>query len=159
MPAAQPVTGTSLEITRTFAAPPERVFDAWTKPEIMTKWFSRRMEGTVIQIHELDLRAGGRLRLSTHDPSGKSWNLFVIYTEVRKPERLSFTWSWENEPSFGESVVTVDFRRLGNSNFTEVKLRHEGFPTADACKGHEAGWNACYAMLEAEFPEFAHKNP
>jgi uncharacterized protein YndB with AHSA1/START domain len=157
MAATQPAEGYSLELTRTFAAPPERVFDAWTQPEIMSKWFCRGMATSVVNIYEQELRVGGRLRLTVNDDKGKIWSLVAEYRELRRPERVSFTWRWENEPSFGETLVTVDIRRLGNSNFSEVRLRHEGFPAAEACDGHKAGWLACFAMLETEFPEFAQK--
>jgi len=68
--------------------------------------------------------------------------------EIRPAEKLVITCSWENEPQHGETLVTVEFRRLGQSNFTEVLLRHEGFPSADSCKDHTNGWNACLLTLE-----------
>ncbi len=86
------------------------------------------------------------------DPSGKVWKLLAEYREVRRPERLIFTWRWENDPALGETLVTVEFRRLGNSNFTEVKLRHEDFPTAQTCKSHEDGWIGCFITLDRELP-------
>ena len=91
---------------------------------------------------------GRRLRADVVSPEGKTWRLRGEYREVQPAERLGFTWSWEGEPEHGETLVTVEFRRLGQSNFTEVLLRHEGFSTVDSCKSHQEGWNACLDTLE-----------
>jgi uncharacterized protein YndB with AHSA1/START domain len=114
----------------------------------MSKWFCRGIAANTVKVHEVDLRAGGRLRLEVNGADGKTWKLLGEYREVCKPARLSFTWSFENDPTHGETLVTVDFRRLGESNFTEVRLRHEGFLTEQSCKGHNEGWIACYALLD-----------
>ncbi len=148
MSATQPVSAHALEIRRTIAASPEKVFEARTRPETMARWFCRTMENHSSTIHEVDLRVGGLLRVDVVSPEGKTWKLRGQYREIKPAEKLVFTWSWENVPEDGNTLVTVEFRRLGQSNFTEVLLRHEGFPSADSCKSHTAGWDACLLTLE-----------
>lgn len=140
----------SLEIVRTVAAPPEQVFDAWTKPERMKNWFCRPIGAAEVKIGVVELRPGGRLEVAVTDPSGKVWKLFSHYREVMRPERVSFSWKWDGHPEWPESLVTVEFRRLGKSNFTEVKLRHEGMTNAEEHKGTDEGWKGCFIMLEKE---------
>jgi len=148
MSTTRPIPGRSLEVRRTIAAAPEKVFDAWTQPEKMGQWFCRATETLAVTIHEVDVRVGGRLRADVVSPEGRTWKLRGEYREIKPAEKLVFTWSWENEPQHGETLVSVEFRRLGQSNFTEVLVRHEGFPTADSCEDHASGWNACLNTLE-----------
>jgi uncharacterized protein YndB with AHSA1/START domain len=69
------------------------------------------------------------------------------YRELRPPERLVFTWTWEDQADFGETLVTVEIRQLGQSQFTEVVLRHELL--ADKWRAdHNKGWIACFDLLE-----------
>ncbi len=145
---------TSLEITRTIAAPIEKVFDAFTKPEIMERWFTRSArQNQFVKVAELDLRVGGRLRLDVTTPQGEVYRLLCEYREVKRPERLVFTFVWVSHPGHGDSVVTVDLRPLGTGH-TEVKFRQEGFPTVQARKEHEGGWIECFDVLNKEIPAF-----
>lgn len=137
-----------VEIRRTFAATPEQVFDAWTKPEMIAKWLCRVPTGPEVKVQVVELRPGGRLQLEALEPTGEVWRLRSEYREVERPKRLVFTWKWDGHAEKGESVVTVEFRRMGNSNFTEVTLRHEGLPTAKECEDHRKGWMECLDQLE-----------
>jgi uncharacterized protein YndB with AHSA1/START domain len=150
MPSPEAGPQFALEVVRTIAAPPEQVFDAWTKPEHMKKWFCRPMGAPEVQIRVVELRAGGRLEVEVTDPSGKIWKLFSQYREVVRPERLSFTWKWDGHPEWPESMVNIEFKRLGNSNFTEVKLSHVGISSAQEHKGTQEGWKGCFIQLEQE---------
>lgn len=137
-----------VEIRRTFAATPEQVFDAWTRPEMMAKWFCRESSAPEVKIQTIELRPGGRLQLEALDRKGVVWKLQSEYREVERPKRLVFTWKWEGHAEKGESIVRVDFRRLGTSNFTEVTLRHEGLPNAKERADHQQGWMECFDQLE-----------
>ena len=102
MPATQPVPGHSLEIRRTNATAPEKAFDAWTKPEKMSRWFCRASETHKLKIHEVDLLVGGRPWADMVSPEGKVWKLRGEYREIKPAEKLVFTWSRVNEPQHGE---------------------------------------------------------
>jgi uncharacterized protein YndB with AHSA1/START domain len=139
-----------LRMERTFDAPRERVFDAWTNPEVLRRWWAADPEWDT-PLAEVDLREGGRLRLSMHDPSsGAVHSGGGVYTEIRPPERLAYTWAWEDESNAGpgsqETLVTVDFDEDGGR--TTVTLTHSGLPSEESRDNHEHGWGACFDNLE-----------
>ena len=145
----EPASGTDavVEVRRTFAAAPERVFQAWTDPSKMTKWFARGTVQNTISKIEADARPGGMYRVDVTDADGKTYHMSGTYREVRPPEKLVFTWTWEDQADFGESLVTIEFHRLGESQFTEVVLRHELL--AEKWRAdHNKGWIACFDLLE-----------
>jgi uncharacterized protein YndB with AHSA1/START domain len=144
MASPKPGTETTLSLRRTFKAPRERVFRAWTDPDELRKWWGP--EGYVTPSAEVDLRVGGKYRLGMRKlPDGDIFYLSGIYREVRPPERLVYTWRWEAKPELGETLVTVEFREVGGS--TEVILTHEFFPTPQARDDHNRGWSGCLDRL------------
>ncbi len=139
-----------LRLTRSFEAPREAVFAAWTEPEELKRWFHPTGEFST-PVAEVDLRVGGTYRIGIKPPDRDA--LFVVtgtFKEVSPPERLVLTWSWEGtEMDVTGTVVTVEFRDRGGS--TEVVLTHELLPTTEARKEHEWGWNGCLEQLTAVF--------
>ena len=136
-----------VEVRRTFSATPERVFQAWTDPSKMTKWFARGTEQHTITAMEADARPGGKYRVDVADANGKTYHMVGVYREVSPPKKLVFTWKWADQADFGESLVTIEFHRLGQSGFTELVLRHELL--AEKYRGeHQKGWVACFDLLE-----------
>lgn len=119
----------------------------------MARWFGRGSEEQKqTRVVSIDARTGGSYSAEITDPSGKLWSLKGRYEEVRPPERLVFTWRFENLADFPETRVTVHFRRLGQSNFTEVELLHERLPESWR-EDHRKGWNGCFDMLERTLGE------
>jgi len=145
MPSARSDAGTSLRITRTFAAPREKVFKAWTDPAALKKWFAPGDDYATL-IAEVDLRVGGRYRIQIRSPKGHLNTVAGVYREIEPPEKLVFTWSWqEGGMDVGETLVTVEFRDRGNT--TELILTHEVFPTAEGRDEHSKGWAGCLDRL------------
>ncbi len=163
---ATPSTGpeTAVQIRRTFTAPREKVFQAWLDPKMMPRWFGRGIkEQPHTRVVELDARTGGHYKVEVSCPpdirpdeqnhercqSAPDLRIYKMqgqYREVRPPERLVFTWWWEGA-DFRDSLVTVEFRALGQSNFTEVLLTHELLPEKER-EDHRQGWEGCFNMLE-----------
>jgi uncharacterized protein YndB with AHSA1/START domain len=138
-----------LRMERRFEAPPEAVFDAWTNPEVLRRWWAAA-PGWETPAAEVDLRAGGRYRLTMRDPAaGAEHTVGGEYVEVRRPERLTYTWAWETEtgePAPVEpSLVSVDF--LADGDGTRVELTHSGLASGESRAQHEHGWNACLDNL------------
>ncbi|MGH7408469.1 MAG: SRPBCC family protein, partial [Candidatus Methylomirabilales bacterium] len=127
MVGAKKAAEATLRLTRTLAAPRERVFRAWTEPSELKRWWGP--DGYATPSAEEDLRVGGKYRLGMRKlPDGGVFYLAGTFREVRPPERLVYTWVWEGSPELGETLVTVEFRTRGKA--TEIRLTHELFPTA-----------------------------
>jgi len=135
----------SLQLKRTFAAPRERVYRAWTDARQFGLWFHPSPDFKTV-ITRLDLRVGGKYSLEMHERDGKVNKLSGTYEEVRPPEKLVFTWHWEVDGDLAASVVTVLFTDLGGS--TEVSLTHERLHSAKAVESHTRGWQGCLGNLE-----------
>jgi uncharacterized protein YndB with AHSA1/START domain len=134
-----------LVLTRTLPAPPERVFKAWTDPEALTRWWVP-VPGMSCPEAEVDLRVGGRYRITMRNTKGELLYVGGVYREVTPPTRLVYTWSWNGSSDDGvETVVTVEFRAAGDR--TELVLTHDGFPDQARCDGHERGWTGCLGHL------------
>ena len=126
------------------------MFDAWTDPDLICKWWAAG-EMWSTPLAEVDARAGGRYRLSMKTDTGEVHTVFGEYREVERPERLAYTWTWEEGPGpamegSGDSLVEIEFVEDGDG--TLVKLRHSGFAN-DEIKGmHAQGWQGVLANLE-----------
>ncbi len=140
-------TQIQLRLERRFDASPEHVFDAWTNPEVLQQWWAAGPNWDT-PLAEVDLRPGGRYRLTMHDPdSGAQHTVGGEYTVVERPARLAYTWQWEAMAGdLGDiSQVEVEFRPDGDG--TQVVLIHSGLTSDDSRDRHEHGWNACLDNL------------
>ena len=132
-----------------FAAPPERVFEAWTDPEIVVKWFGLRPNS--LHSAEIDLRPGGAWRFLHSLEADKSTGFEGRYIEIRPGERLVYSWSYVVESADGEreaspeSRVEVEFAPKGSG--TSVRLVHSAVRSEDARKGIGGGWQASFSSL------------
>ncbi len=134
----------TLQTKRTFRAPRERVFRAWTDRAELAQWFAPSEEYSAV-VPELELRVGGRYRVEMHHKGGKVHSVSGTYQEITPPEKVVFTWRWEGDASAEDSLVTVEFHDLGNS--TEVTLTHERLPNPEERDKHAQGWNGCMDQL------------
>ena len=138
-----------LVIKRTFSnVSADKVFDAWTDPQTMAKWYGP--EGMVTTIHEFDLQEGGTYRLTMQAPDGSKFPLRGSFREIRRPERLVFSWQWENAaetsgPGAQETLVTIDIRAKGAD--VALTLTHNGFLTPEAAASHNDGWTSMMVKL------------
>jgi uncharacterized protein YndB with AHSA1/START domain len=141
-----PAPAENLNIQRVIRAPRERVFQAWTNPEDILKWFGpgdcRALEAKV------DLRVGGsyRFRVLTH---GMEMDLVGVFHEIVEPTRLVYTWQFKGgpPPDMPETFVTVEFIEHGTD--TEVRIKHEKLPPAELREQHRIGWEGCLDKLNA----------
>ena len=134
----------TLQVKRTFQAPRERVFHAWTDRAELVRWFAPSADYSTV-VSELDLRVGGRYRVEMRQKGGNVHTVFGTYQEIKRPEKIVFTWRWEGEASPDDTLVTIEFHDLGNS--TEVILTHERLPSTEARDKHTHGWNGCMDQL------------
>lgn len=97
---------TDIVLTREFDAPRERVWDAYTKPELLRRWLGGP-PGCELVGCEVDLRPGGRYRFVWRGPDGTEMGMGGVYREVARPERLVYTESFDQDSAGGENVETV----------------------------------------------------
>lgn len=99
-----------IRITREFDAPPERVFRAWTDPDLFAQWVGPRSIETVIDVW--DARTGGEWRYTARrDSDAFAMGFWGSFHEVRAPERLVQTFSFDGAPD-GVSLETMTFEEL-----------------------------------------------
>jgi uncharacterized protein YndB with AHSA1/START domain len=137
----------TFRLERSFAASPEDVFDAWTNPQVLERWWTVQ-SGDGSPRCEVDLRVGGRYVLRMRDDSGELHVVGGEYREVDRPRRLVYTWRWEGAGGLHPghvSVVTVEFRADGD--VTNVVLEHSGLASEESRTRHGAGWQAVLERL------------
>ncbi len=139
-----------LHLERVLDAPPERVFEACVDPELLAKWWGPR-DFTSPSL-ELDVRPGGRYRIAMQPPDGELFHLRGEYREVDPPERLVFTFEWEDpDPDDITNVVTLTFREVDDG--TRVVLDQGPFATEARHALHDGGWTDSFVRLAAVFEE------
>jgi uncharacterized protein YndB with AHSA1/START domain len=136
-------TGHELVITRTFDAPRDLVWKAWTDPEHAKRWGPK---GFTTPEREMEFRPGGAWHAVMVSPDGKVYRQRGTVREVVPPERLAFTFIWDESPD-EEMLVTVTFTERGRK--TEMLFRQTGLPSVESRDGHEGGWNEAFDELEA----------
>jgi uncharacterized protein YndB with AHSA1/START domain len=114
-------------VTRTINAPPRVVFEAFTKPELLKRWWAPKSTGMSLVSCEADVRVGGRYRFTFVDAASKPMgDFFGTYLEVTPPRRLVWT---NDEGGDGGAVTTVTFEEKGAKT---LLVMHDLYPTKDA---------------------------
>jgi uncharacterized protein YndB with AHSA1/START domain len=137
-------TKPSLVLKRRLKAAPEKVYEAWTKPEQMTHWWGVA-GGPKPPVAETDLRVGGRFRVQFWDPKNDHHSVSGVYREVVPNRKLAFSWAWQTTPE-RESLVTIELNPITDG--TMLTLTHEQFFDEKARDDHGRGWNVALDRLE-----------
>jgi uncharacterized protein YndB with AHSA1/START domain len=112
-------TDREIVLTRVFDAPRHLVFDAFSKPELLQRWFGPH--GWSLVVCEVDLRVGGGFRFVLRGPDGKDMGMRGVYREIVPPERCVHMESFDDYP--GESQVTSVFvEEHGQTTLTATVL-------------------------------------
>ena len=112
-------------VTRTFNGPARIVFEAWTKPELLRKWWVPKSFGVTLLSCEADVRVGGKYRFVFENPGGANAEFFGTYLEVKPPSRLV----WTNDEGDGQVITTVTFEEKGGKT---VLTMHDLYPSKEA---------------------------
>jgi uncharacterized protein YndB with AHSA1/START domain len=134
-----------LAIERDYDASPEKVWQAWTDPQALMKWFGPLQTESVL-LAELDVRVGGRYRIAFVTDDGERHDVSGVYREVVMHRKLSFSWAWRTTPE-RESLVTIELLPAGEG--TRLRFRHEQFFDEAARDNHRRGWTGTFARLDA----------
>jgi uncharacterized protein YndB with AHSA1/START domain len=143
--------GLTLKVKRTFQAPVEKVWAAWTERGPLEQWMCRDQPEHLTKYREFDFREGGRYEIENKTAGG----VFLgsgTYEEIRPLEKIVFSWEWEQHAKAGSKTklhqptrVTVEFHRRGTA--TEVLLTHTLLPNEKEVASHKSGWNGCFDKL------------
>jgi len=137
-----------LVLTRVIAAPRALVFRAWTDAAHAARWWGP--QGFTTLSCAIDARPGGRFRVGMRSPAGTSHWKQGTYREVVAPERLVFTYAWEDaagRPGH-QMLVTITFAEQDGR--TRLTLRQTGFESVEFRDAHQGGWTSCLARFAAD---------
>ena len=139
-------TDREIRMERLFDAPRERVWRAFTNPELIAQWWGR---GNKLVIERMEVERGGHWRYVEHSPDGVH-GFEGRYREVTPPERIVQTFEWDGMPGY-VAVTTVAFEDLGDgrTKLVETSLFHtteerDGMLSS----GMEHGLNQSFATLD-----------
>src|SRR5262249_17355267 len=135
---------------RTFDAPARLVFDAWTRPELVRRWWAPRSHGVEVADCQADVRAGGTYRYVLRQ-GGQELGFSGTYSEVTPCSRLVYTHVFEPMAPMGAAVITVTFGEQGGK--TRL-LAREVYPSAEVratviATGMEHGMRETMEQLSA----------
>lgn len=137
-----------LVVTRTFNAPARIVFEAWTKPEMLKRWWAPKSFGISFISCEADVRTGGTYRFVFGHPSSEQpMEFFGKYLEVTPPSRLVWT---NDESGEGGAVTTVTFEERGAQTLVVMRDLYpskEALDTAIA-SGSTSGFGEAFEQLD-----------
>jgi uncharacterized protein YndB with AHSA1/START domain len=154
MTSATPTPTSKLTVRRTIAASREKVFEAFARQDQMDRWMCRDAASHIIKYLQFDFRVGGGFQLDIRTPDGHTYLHRSTYVEIKRPEKIVFTWNIEQADAAGhkvmehaeETVVTVELLERGKS--TEVVLTHDlGAAAAKERGDYQRGWTGCLEKL------------
>ena len=135
----------TLVIERFFDAPRVLVFEVWTRPEHVTKWWGPN--DFTLPFCEMDFRQGGRYRYCMRSPEGVDHWVWGEYREIVRPERIVMTWNREDAAGklWSSTVATLTFAEAGVK--TAFTLHQSIFETVEYRDQHNGGWTQCFDRL------------
>ena len=135
---------TSLTMTRNFNASPDKVFSAWSNPDLLKVWMGGK--AVTSPFAEVDFRVGGKYTVRLQPPYGEPFTVEGTYQEIDPPKKLVYTWVFVGaEIETGETLVTVEFEAQNNG--TQVTLQHEKLPNTQVRDHHNEGWTGLLENL------------
>jgi len=141
-------------IARTFNAPARLVYDAWTKPEFVRRWWAPRSHGVSLVVCDADIRVGGAYRyVMRKDGDGADGDIGFSgrYVELTPHSRIVLTQIFEPMADAGEVVITVSFDEVDGQTHLVSQERYPSKEARDAAvgAGMEQGMRESMDQLEA----------
>jgi uncharacterized protein YndB with AHSA1/START domain len=138
-----------VRIERTFEAPAETVFDAWTSPEVLRRWFRCAPDWDTPEA-KVDLRIGGEILVAMRRPDGTEAKAHGEFTMIDRPRRLVMTWTFDDDPS-NQQLLELTFSESGGA--TTVKLVNSHIAGDGRRDAQHEGWDGCLNQLERVFAD------
>ncbi len=139
------LSDTALKARIEIKTTPDKVYAAWTQPELLPKWFGPRSGGN-LQIDRFDCSVGGAYDVTMMFSDGDRVQIFGKYLELDPPKKIVLTWQSTDTPATAhETLVTVDL--IPSERGTHLTLTHEHFISAEVRSRHEQGWGPLLLRL------------
>ena len=132
-------------VTRTFNGPARLVFEAWTKPELLKRWWVPKSIGMSLLSCEMDVRVGGSYRFVFGHDASQTMAFFGRYIEVTPHSRLVWT---NEEGDGGEAVTTVTFEEKAGKTLLVLHERHPSKEAVDEAIGFGEGLRETFVQLD-----------
>lgn len=144
----------AVQLHRVLAAPPDRVYKAFTDPDAMARWLPPN--GFVGKVHSMDLKVGGGYTMSfTNFSSGKSHSFAGNYVELVPGKKIKYTDKFDDPNLAGEMKVTVTLTKVMCG--TDLKILQEGIPPQIPVEMCMLGWqqslDGLARLVEPEIPD------
>jgi uncharacterized protein YndB with AHSA1/START domain/DNA-binding transcriptional ArsR family regulator len=136
-----------VRIERTYRASAHDVFDAWTNPEVIKRWWHPGPDWDTATA-EVDLRVGGQLLVIMRDADGNEYTGRGQYTMVDRPSQLA--WIWQGEEGEAGAGSQLDLHFVEHDGHTTVTLVHRGLPDGRPAAEFNEGWNLILDNLARE---------
>jgi len=130
-------------IKRVFKLAKRELFDAWSKPEIMCRWFFASPQTSAACSVQNSFVKHGEYKLVMH-MEDYDVNIYGQYLEINRYNLIVFSW---NSSVVSDSRVSLAFKSL-SQNRTELILTHRLLPDQTISDQHIVGWNYCFDNLE-----------
>lgn len=142
-----------IRISRVFDAPRELVFDAFTKPELLTRWMSGP-PGWAFVVCEVDLRVGGAYRFVWRGPDGMEMGMGGVHREIERPERVVNTQRFDQDWTGGEAIGTLQLLERDGRTISTNTLLYASKEARDGAlaSGMDQGMAMGYDRLEDLLP-------
>jgi len=147
----------SMIITRVLSAPRELAFDAWTKADVLAKWFGPN--GFTITTSKHEFKPGGEWRFVMHGPDGKDWQNVIRYDEIVRPERIAYRHGDPSGDGAKDFQTTITFEPLGprtlirlRAVFASVAIRDKVIAEVNAIEGGQQTLGRLDAVVSASAP-------
>ena len=139
----------TLVMERTFRATPQRVFEAWTDPAVLARWWGPETYKTPEP--EMDVRPGGAWRTVMTGPAGERHTVSGVYREIEPHHRLVMTWGWEQEDGTRGHETIVEVTLEPAPEGTKLRLVQSIFETPEQAQSHTMGWTSSFNDLDRLF--------
>ena len=143
-----------LIVRRLIPASRARIYDAFSRPEALAKWFTPD-PGITVDVVAFDFHVGGRFCFRYTMDDGRRPAVGGNYETISPPDRIVMSWIWEAPDPLAGIPMRVSFDFVNREQATEVVVTHEGIPSDRACSIHEDGWESTLAGLEVYLNEFS----
>lgn len=142
----------TIVVERSFDAPRSKVWDAWTKPELLRRWLFGP-DGWILDVCDVDLRPGGAFRwVWKREHEGTTMGLSGVYREVQAPARLVNTEVFDERWYPGDALITLELSESDGRTLTRSTWRYDSTEARDivlktAITGVELSYDRLAEML------------